>query len=244
VAQEADTAIALSSDAPSIATVSDTVIVPAGQLSALVPVNAVASGTANVTATVNTSSAASQIVVTGTPPDVTSITPDNMTLPKGIPGTLRVTVSRAPTAATAISLTSSDPTVASVPGTVNIPAGALFADFPVASNSTGLVTITATLGSSSASATVNVNPPELVAINITPQNATLYTTDNPLLFRATGVLTDGTTNDLTRALPWVSSDTSIAFIGTFSGFAFPSRAGTTTISMSFTFTSAVDGSQK
>src|SRR5262249_57349917 len=143
------------------------------------------------------SRATGQLVVTGAPPHVTSITRDNMTLPKGMPGTLRVTVSRAPTVATAISLPSSDPTVASVPGTVNIPAGALFADFPVASNSTGLVTITATLGSSSASATVNVNPPELVAINITPQNATLYTTDNPLLFRATGVLTDGTTNDLT-----------------------------------------------
>jgi len=244
VAQEDDTVVALQSDALTVATVPDSVIVPAGALSALVPVSAIASGTANLTATVNASSATSQIVVTGPPPEVTGISPDNITLPKGIPGTLRVAVSRAPVAATAISLSSSDPTVASVPGTVNIPAGALFADFPVASNGAGLATITATLGETSVSATVNVTPAEIAAINITPQNPTMYTTDNALAFRATGVLTDGTTNDLTRVLGWVSSDTSVAFIGFFNGFAFPARPGTTTISMSFTFTTALDGSLK
>jgi len=244
VAQETDTTVALASDTPSVATVPGSVTVAAGALTALIPVSALAGGTANITASVNGASTTSAVTVTGPPPDVTSITPDTLNLPKGTPGTLRVTVSHAPSLPTAVSLSSNNPTVASVPASVNIPAGALFADFPVASNGEGLATITATLGETSASATVNIAPAEIAAINITPQNPTMYTTDNALLFRATGVLTDGRTNDLTRILGWVSSDTSIASIGFFNGFTFPLRAGTTTISMSFTYTTALDGSLK
>jgi PKD repeat protein len=243
VAQEVDTTIALSSDTTSVATVAGTVIVPAGALSAVASVNAVSSGSANVTATVNSTSGTSQIVVTAPPPDVTGITPGVIRLPQGLPGTLRVTVSHAPTVATAVTLSSSAPTVASVPGTVNIPAGALFADFPVASNGFGFSTITATLGNGSASATVFVNPPEVATINITPLNPTKYVGES-LAFRATGVLTDGSTSDFTRALPWASSNTAVASIGLFNGIAFAFQAGTTTISMSTTFTTAVDGSTK
>lgn len=242
VAQETDTIIALASDAPTVAAVPASVTVPAGALSALIPVSALTSGTANVTTSVNGASTTSAVVVTGPPPDVTGLTPSALNLPKGTPGPLRVSVSRAPSVATTVSLSSSDPTVASVPASVNIPAGALFADFPVASNGTGLATITASLGSTSATATVNVTPAELAATNITPQTPTMYVGDN-LLFKSTGILTDGTAIDLTRALPWVSSNTAVASIG-FTGFAFAFSQGTTTISMSFTFPTALDGSLK
>src|SRR5439155_23472423 len=65
VAQEADTIIALATDAPAVATVPASVTVPAGALSALIPVSALTSGTANVTASVNGASTTSAVVVTG-----------------------------------------------------------------------------------------------------------------------------------------------------------------------------------
>lgn len=49
--------------------------------------------------------------------------------------------SRAPNVATAVALASSNPGIASVPPEANIPAGALFADFPVVANSEGQATI-------------------------------------------------------------------------------------------------------
>ena len=61
--------------------------------------------------------------------------------PKGTPGTLRVNVSRAPNAATTVTLASSNNAIASVPPTANVAAGALFVDVPVSSNSIGTATI-------------------------------------------------------------------------------------------------------
>ncbi|HKC53687.1 MAG TPA: hypothetical protein VKC33_03480, partial [Burkholderiales bacterium] len=163
VAQEIDTVIALANDAPAVAHVAASATIAAGAISALIPVNALATGTANITASVNGTSAATAVQVTQPPPVVTSITPATLTLPKGTPGTLRVTVSRAPSAATTVTLVSSDPSIASVPPSVNIPAGGLFADFPVASNAVGQATITASLNGGSATATVTVTAAELTA---------------------------------------------------------------------------------
>src|SRR5207244_13136947 len=157
---------------------------------------ALAAGTANVTGSVNGTSAATLVQVTPPPPVVTSITPATLTLPKGTPGTLRVTVSRSPNVATAVTLSSSDMSVASVPQSVNIAAGALFADFPVASNAVGQATITASLNGGSATSTVTITAAELTALTLSPQTPTIYTGETQQ-FTVTVTTTDGTSQDFT-----------------------------------------------
>jgi len=239
VAQGTDTVIALADDAPAIAQVAASVTVPAGAISAPIPVSALATGTANVTASVNGTSAVTAVQVSPPPPVVTGITPAKLTLPKGTPGTLRVTVSRAPNTATAVTLSSSDPSVASVPPSVNIPAGALFAEFPVASNAVGQATISASLNGGSATATVTITPAELVALTLSPQTPTNYVGE-AVPFTATGTMTDGTSEDFTTRLTWSSSNTSVATIAS-TGVASALSQGHTTVTASFTFTAAQSG---
>ncbi len=239
VAQETDTVIALANDAPTVAHVAASATIAAGAISATIPVNALASGTANVTASVNGTSAATVVQVTPPPPVVTSITPAALTLPKGTPGTLRVTVSRAPNVATAVTLSSSDPSIASVPPSVNIAAGALFADFPVASNAVGQATITASLNGGSATATVTVTPAELTALTLSPQTPTIYAGETQQ-FTASGTMTDGTSQDFTARVTWTSSNTSAATINA-AGVASALAAGSSTIGASFSFTTVING---
>ncbi|HZR68835.1 MAG TPA: RHS repeat-associated core domain-containing protein [Burkholderiales bacterium] len=239
VAQEVDTTITLTDDAPGIASVAATAIVPAGAVSVIVPVTAVAPGTANITASVNGTSATAAVTVSPPPPVVNSITPATLTLPKGTPGTLRVTVTRAPSVATAVTLSSSAPAIASVPPTVNIPAGALLADFPVASNDVGQATITASLNGGSATATVTITPAELVTLTLSPQAPAVYVGDTEQ-FSATGTMTDGTSQDFAARATWSSSDPGIATINA-TGLATPLAAGTTVIAASYTFVAAATG---
>jgi len=240
VAQEADTVIELVNDAPAVAQVAASVTIAAGAISATIPVNAIVPGTANVTASVNGASATTAVTVTGPPPAITSITPQVLNLPKGTPGTFRVTVSNAPSVATAVTLSSSDPATASVPASVNVAAGALLADFPVASNGTGLATITASLGGSSAAATVSITPAELASLTLSPQTPTIYT-GGRVQFSAIGTMTDGSSLDLTRFLPWASSSVAVAF-SSGAGLVIAQSAGSATISASFTFRTVIDGS--
>src|SRR5256885_3955394 len=163
--------------------------------------------------------------------------PAALTLPKGTPGTLRVTVSRAPNVATAVTLSSSGMSVASVPQSVNIAAGALFADFPVASNAVGQATITASLNGGSATATVTITPAEPTTLTLSPQTPTIYTAET-LQFTANGTMTDGTSQDFTTRVTWTSANTAAATINA-AGLASALAAGTSTIGASFSFTTAI-----
>ena len=240
VAQETDTVIALSSDAPAVAQMAASATIAAGAISTIIPVSALASGAANVTASVNGSTATTAVTVTPPPPVVTSITPATLTLPKGTPGTLRVTVSRAPTLATAVTLSSGDPAIVSVPASVNIAAGALSADFPVASNAVGQATITASLNGGSATATVTITPAELAALTLSPQTPTIYTGET-VQMSAIGTMTDGSSQDFTTRVTWTSSNTAVATINA-AGLAGALAAGTTTLAASFSFATVIDGS--
>jgi RHS repeat-associated protein len=239
VAQEADTTILLANTDPAVAGVPEGVILVAGAISAQIPVAAIAAGSAQVTASVNGTSAVSVIDVTPPPPFVTTITPAALSLPKGTPGVLRVTVSRAPNAASAVALLSSDQAVASVPPQVNIPAGALFADFPVTSNSVGQATISATLNGGSASSIVTVAPAELVMLTLSPQTPTNYVGES-VPFTATGTMTDGTTEDFTTRVSWSSSNTAVATIAA-TGVASVLEQGQTAIEASFSFIAVQTG---
>jgi RHS repeat-associated protein len=239
VAQEVPTTIALTNSAPEVATAPESVVIAAGAISALVPVTAVSPGSAVITASVNETSAAATVEVTPPPPVVSLLEPAALSLPKGTPGTLRVTVSRAPSAVTPIALTSSDPSIASVPPQVNIPAGALFAEFPVMPNAPGQAIVTASLNGGSASSTITVGPAELATLSVSPQTPTRYAGET-VTFSATGTMTDGTSEDFTSRVTWSSSNTSIATIAA-TGVATAHAAGETTIRAAFTFTAVQTG---
>lgn len=229
-AQLTDTKITLTTDLPDVIMIADSVAVPAGQTQAGFPVKGLQVGTAIVTATLagsTISTAQATVEVTAPPTVVTGLTPASLSLPKGTPGVLRVTVSPAPAEATPVDLSSSDPGVAGVPTTVTIPAGALFADFPVLSIAEGSATITASLNGASAQAQITVTPAELVSLTIAPVTPTAFTGET-VPFTATGTFTDGTTQDVTTQVTWTSSDDTVASIGP-DGVAVAKAAGTTTI---------------
>ena len=240
VAQEADTSASLASSAPAVASVPASVTVPAGATSVSIPVTAIGPGSADISASLNGSAATSTVSVTPPPPVVTGVAPATLSLPKGTPGTLRVAVSRAPNAPTVVTLGSSDPAVASVPQEVNIPAGALFADFPVAANGVGQATISASLNGASATAQLTVAPAELVTLTLSPQTPTDYVGET-VPFSATGTMTDGTQQDFTARVAWSSSNPAVSGIGASTGVATPAAAGQTTITASYSFAGVQTG---
>ena len=205
-AQVNDTVIPLTNNAPTLVQVPASVTVPANQLSATIPVTALLAGTATITAAMNGSTASSQVQVTLPPPVVTSLTPATVSLPKGRPGTLTVTLNRAPTNVTVVSLTSSAPNVVQVPASVTVGAGQLTADFPVNTVGEGTATLTASLNGGSATSTVTVTPPQLVLLTLSPQEFSLFVGE-PQPMTATATLTDGTQQTLTTdsRLAWAVS---------------------------------------
>ena len=233
-AQQTDTVVPLTNSSATILTVPPSVTIPAGFTEAPVQVTAgVTLGTATVTATLN-GTVSSTITVVPPPVLITTLGPvppitAPLTLAKGRAGVLRVTVNRVPLDPTVISLTNSATSLVTIPafGTVTVPAGALFADFPVTTQNEGTATITASLNGSSATADVVVIAPEVDAIAVTPANPTVFATES-VQFTATATMTDGTTQPLTSNLTWTSSDPAVATIDS-TGLAATFTAGTTTI---------------
>ncbi len=93
---------------------------------------------------------------------------------------------------------------------------------------TGSATITAASGSISGSTTLTVTAAALISIAVTPANPTmaLGTTQQ---FTATGMFTDGTTQDLTSTATWSSDDQSTVTINN-AGLATSMSQGTANIS--------------
>src|SRR5262245_15789009 len=240
-AQATATTVTLSNANPTIVEVPASVTIPPGATSAQIAAHALATGTAQITASVNTSSVSAAVDVAQTAPVVTTLVPATLSLPKGRPGLLRVTVSRAPRTATQVSLLSSNPAVASVPAQVNIPAGALTAEFPVMANSDGPVTISASLNGASASSTITIAAAELVNLALAPQAPIRYTGES-VAFSATGTMTDGTTQDFTTRVTWTSSNLAVATIAT-TGIASAQGAGQATISANFSYAGVQTGEQ-
>ncbi len=118
--------------------------------------------------------------------------------------------------------TSSNAQVATIAGTAGL----------ASTLSTGTTNITASFGGIvSNKATLVVTPAQLATITVTPSNPTILfgMTEQ---FTATGTFTDGSTQVMTTAVTWSSSNTSVAFISNASGaqgLAFTAAAGTTTI---------------
>ena len=94
----------------------------------------------------------------------------------------------------------------------------------------GQATITATAGSVSTCTTLTVTPAALSAINITPANPTIAAGATES-FTATGLFSDGTTQDLTTSVSWSSSMPSVAIINS-AGLGTGVAAGQSTVTAS------------
>lgn len=113
------------------------------------------------------------------PPAIT-LSPASLSLTAGATSQMQVSLNPAQSAPATVTLNSSNPNVASVPGSVTIPANAASAAFTVTGIAPGTATITATLpaslGGGSATASVTVNPPPPIQctaqIGINPPNPT------------------------------------------------------------------------
>jgi hypothetical protein len=101
-----------------------------------------------------------------------------------------------------------------------------------ASAGVGATTITAASGSVSGTTILTVNPATLVSLSITPASPSIGKGASQQ-FTVTGAYSDGSTQNLTNAMTWSSSSTSVATISNAAGsigLATASAAGTTTIS--------------
>jgi hypothetical protein len=154
--------VTLSSTNPS-ASVPASVTVPAGKTSAKFPVTTVAVATTqgpfDITATYNGVSRSDTLIVKA--PAVLSVVLNPTTVTGGGHSTGTVTLTGAPSSAITVTLKSSKTGVASVPLSVNIPAGSTSATFdvstlPVAAST--MVTISATAGGTTKKATLTVTP--------------------------------------------------------------------------------------
>ncbi len=220
--QSEATVVPLTSSDPSVE-VPNSVTLPAGAATAAFPVLARAEGSATLTAgPLNGTS--QTVTVTVTPAELVTLvlTPPAPTIAQG--QTQPFTATGTYTDATSRDLTgsaswaSSDPAVA----TITSPGGLASA------LALGTTTITATADGQTATAALTVTPPVLASIAISPQDPT-KTVGRTLQFAATGTLTDGTTQDVTAAVTWTSSDPAVATIASPGGLATAVAPGTITI---------------
>jgi uncharacterized protein YjdB len=128
----------------------------------------------------------------------------------------------------AVTWSSSDASVASVSDTEGSKGLA-------SSHAVGTTTITATSGDVTKSTVLTVTSAVLLSIEVTPANPSIALgTDQQ--FKATGVFSDNSTQDLTKSATWSSSDTSVAYVSNIEGsegLATSFMAGTTTITAAY-----------
>jgi hypothetical protein len=149
-ARGTDTIVALSSSNSAVATVPASVVILAGLTSANFTVTGIGPGTATITATPPVGVGVAQNCNVTVNPTVVAATIglgegncQAAPIPPGTNGTGTVTMSPVAATDTVIALQSSDPTVATVPGTVTILAGQTSATFTITGVSGGTATITA-----------------------------------------------------------------------------------------------------
>jgi len=142
---------------------------------------------------------------------------------------------------TTANITNSVTWASSTPGVATITAAGL-----ASTVATGATTLTATSAAISGSTALTVSPPALVAIAVTPADPSIAS-GTTQQFTATGTYTDGSTNNLTNSVTWISSNTATANItggGLVTGLAVASAtisatSGSITGSTTVTVTPAV-----
>lgn len=159
-AQPIDTVVETAASPGGIVSVPSSVMVPAGHTSASLTVTAVAFGTASITARLNGSFAQAAVQVTAPPPAIVSLLPSPLPLVAGATGNLIVVLNAVQGTDIQVSVTADDPSVIQAPAAVTVAAGQTQALFTVTGLAQGTALVTASLGSSTKTSTVQVlNPP-------------------------------------------------------------------------------------
>lgn len=138
-------------------------------LVAVVPPTATTGPIAIMTLAGTGTSAASFTVIPA--PSVASLQPATLSIVRGSTGTLTATLSAVQTTPTSITLSSSNASIATVPGTVTVPANQLSAPVTVTALAQGQADITASLNATSASSTVTVVNPVPSITTLSPASA-------------------------------------------------------------------------
>jgi trimeric autotransporter adhesin len=193
---------------------------------------ALAAGSATVTASYLGFSSTAAVTVSAPTLVAVQVTPTNPTLGKGASlqfqavalysdfSTVNVTSSA--------SWTSSSPAVATITNTAP-------GRGRVNALGTGQATITATYSGISGSTALTVTNPQVMAIEVTPASPTVPVGIDER-FKATAMLTDGSTLDVTTATTWTSSDATVASISNAAGaqgLATPLVPGTVTVTATY-----------
>ena len=227
--QPQDTSVPISVNPPGVLQLPSSIVVPAGQISATLPVTGAAEGVALVTATLPGGAASTSVNVTRPPVLITGLTPAAVSLAKGRTTTLRLAVSPASTTPLVATLATSAAFI-SAPSQITIPAGALGVDIPIVAANEGSATLSASLNGSTASASVQVTPPEVQTLSVQPQDAAAFVGDT-IQYGASAILTDGTARNETTIATWASSSTAVASVNS-SGAAQALANGNTNITAS------------
>jgi hypothetical protein len=182
----------------------------------------VASGTTTISATLGAISGSTTLTVNAPVIVLITVSPDGLTLGAGIKqqytATATYTDGSSQDLATGVTWTSSDNGIAGIDSNgLATTAGQ------------GTVTITATAGAFSDTATLTVVPASLISISVTPANPSIALGTNQL-FIATGNFNDGSTQQL-PSVTWSSSNLNVASINA-AGLATSTGSGTVTITAS------------
>ncbi len=172
-AQTANTSVTLTSSAPPVAFVPSSVTVLAGQVAASFSVSANSPGTAQITASLNGTSANSTITVTPAPPTVVSVLPATSSVTLGATTSVSVTISSAQPGNTVMTISTSPSGIISVPATVTVTAGQTSADIPIGTVALGTASVQASVNGSSAQAAVQVVPPTPTLVSLLPSELSI-----------------------------------------------------------------------
>src|SRR5438309_909193 len=167
-AQPTPSTVGLSSSAPGVAFVPSSVVIPSGQLSAVITVDANTTGTAQITANLNGSSVTSVVTVTSALPTIASLLPPTTPVTLGANAILTVTLSAAQPTGTVISLATDPLGILAAPPTVTVPAGQLSVPFPIGTIALGTASVRASLNGSISEAAVQVTPPPAAVVALLP----------------------------------------------------------------------------
>ena len=167
--------VTLSSSNPAVAAVPASLTIPAGATtsSAFTITTTAVSGSTTVNITANYAGVSRTATLTVGPLTLTSLVVSPTFTAGGITTTgnqVRLN-GPAPAGGMTVNLTSSDPAVASVPATVVIAAGATSANFSIVTTtvtSLATVTVTASTASSTRTATLDITPPSVGSVSLSP----------------------------------------------------------------------------
>jgi 6-phosphogluconolactonase (cycloisomerase 2 family) len=194
-----------SSSAPSVASVDNA---PASGLA-----KALGLGTAQIAATLGSVSGSTVLTVSAATLVSIGVTPANPGLAQGLKAQFTATGTYTDNSTQDLTATalwsSSNPALASV-------SNALGFEGQATALATGAVTVTAAMGTIQGSTTLSVTPATLVSIAVTPANSSIAD-GTSRQFTATGTYTDNSTQNLTTAVVWSSSNSGVAAVSNAAG---------------------------